>query len=120
MVASQMAPALFDSTTVDIEAEYPDVKPNYLVRSSASVISFPGFTTIYTEGKDEADEKETSPLPHLEKGDEALAVLIEDREASAGSTGKVAGGSVVSAGGCWVISAGGCWVVEASAASSVS
>ncbi len=72
MVASQMSAALFDNTTVDIEAKYPDFKANYLLRTSVSVISFPGFITLYTEGKDEAEEekRKSSSLPRLEKGDE--------------------------------------------------
>jgi len=69
MVASQMSAALFDNTTVDIEAKRP--KTRYLLRTSSSVNIFPGFMILYTEGKDEADkEAEGSPLPHLEKGDE--------------------------------------------------
>jgi DNA topoisomerase-1 len=71
MVASQMAAALFDSTTVDIEARCPDTKTDYLLRSSSSVNRFPGFTTLYTEEKDQAEEAQRTPsLPQLEKGDE--------------------------------------------------
>ncbi len=72
MVASQMAAALFDNTTVDIEARCPDTKTNYLLRSSSSVNRFPGFTVLYTEEKDQAEEEEEkSPaLPRLEKGDD--------------------------------------------------
>ena len=70
MVASQMSAAVFDNTTVDIEAECP--KTRYLLRTSVSVINFPGFTILYTEGKDEADKEggKSSSLPQLEKGDE--------------------------------------------------
>ncbi len=71
MVASQMSAALFDNTTVDIQAECPDARADYLLKTSTSVITFPGFITLYTEGKDEAEEgKKSSPPPHLEKGDE--------------------------------------------------
>ena len=72
MVASQASAALFNNTTVDIEARYPDFKANYLLRTSTSIVSFPGFTVIYTEGKDEAEEGkgESSSLPRLERGDE--------------------------------------------------
>ena len=70
MVASQMTAASFDNTTVDIEARCPET--NYLLRASSSEIRFPGFTIVYTEGKDEADkeEKKSSSLPRLEEGDE--------------------------------------------------
>ncbi|MBA7638744.1 DNA topoisomerase 1 [subsurface metagenome] len=70
MVASQMTPASFDNTIVDIKARCSET--NYLLRASSSKIRFPGFITLYTEGKDEADkeEKKSPPLPYLEKDDE--------------------------------------------------
>ncbi|MFC2025387.1 type I DNA topoisomerase [Chloroflexota bacterium] len=75
MVASQMASAIFDNTTVDIEARCTDSKTDYLFRTSSSVIRFPGFTILYTEQKDEAEEEKKGPsLPQLEKGD-ALSLL---------------------------------------------
>jgi DNA topoisomerase-1 len=67
MVASQMAAALFDNTTVDIEAKN---HTDYLLRTSTSVNTFPGFMTIYSERKDEAEEERKGSLPRLEKGDE--------------------------------------------------
>jgi DNA topoisomerase-1 len=71
MVASQMSAAVFDNTAVDIQAQCPDSKTKYLLRTSCSVTRFPGFMILYIEGKDEAEEeKKSSPLPQLEKGDE--------------------------------------------------
>ncbi|MFC2071318.1 type I DNA topoisomerase [Chloroflexota bacterium] len=71
MVASQMAAALFDNTTVDIEARCPDSRDHYLLRTSSSVLRFLGFTTLYTEQKDQdEEEKQTPSIPSLEKGDE--------------------------------------------------
>ncbi len=72
MVASQMAAATFDNTSADVEAKRPLAKANFLLRSSSSVIRFPGFTILYTEGKDEAEKEEpkVSLLPRLEKGNE--------------------------------------------------
>ncbi len=70
MVASQMSATLFDSTTVDIKAKCPSPKDKYLFRTSVSVITFPGFTVLYTEGRDEPEEAKKNPsLPQLEKGD---------------------------------------------------
>ncbi len=69
MVASQMSAALFDNTTVDIEAGYRDFKANYLLRTSISVSTFPGFMVLYTEGKDEAEKEGGNSLPSLEKDD---------------------------------------------------
>ena len=72
MVASQMSAALFDNTTIDIKARRPYFKADYLLRTSISIISFPGFTILYTESKDETkeEEKKSSLLPQVEKGDE--------------------------------------------------
>ncbi len=66
MVASQMAAALFENTTVDIEAKDHQ---DYLLRTAASINTFPGFITLYSEGRDEDEEEEKSTLPPLEKGD---------------------------------------------------
>ena len=68
MVASQMAAALFDNTTVDIEAKCPE--SDYRLRTSSSVNKFPGFIILYSEGKDEAEEEKRATLPRLKKGDE--------------------------------------------------
>lgn len=78
MVASQMAAALFDNTTVDIEARNHTA---YLLRTSTSINTFPGFITLYSEGRDEADEEGKGSLPHLEKGDELelLGIFPEQR-----------------------------------------
>jgi DNA topoisomerase-1 len=78
MVASQMAAALFNNTTVDIEAKDHD---DYLLRTAVSVNTFPGFMTLYSEGKDEAEEIEKTPLPALEKGEtlELRGIFLEQR-----------------------------------------
>ena len=76
MVASQMAAAIFDNTTVDIEAKCTSARANYLFRTSTSVNRFPGFMVLYSEQKDQADEEEkkSPPLPPLVNGD-ALNLL---------------------------------------------
>jgi len=72
MVASQMSAALADNTTLDIEARCPESKTDYLFRASSSVVKFPGFIILYTEGKDESEKEaqKSSLLPQLERGDE--------------------------------------------------
>ncbi|HYP27417.1 MAG TPA: type I DNA topoisomerase, partial [Blastocatellia bacterium] len=50
-VASQMMPAIFDQTTIDIKAG-----PRYLFRATGAVLKFNGFLAVYEEGKDEKDE----------------------------------------------------------------
>jgi DNA topoisomerase-1 len=46
-VASQMRPALFDTTTADIVAGH------YTFRASGQHMTFPGFMQVYVEGRDE-------------------------------------------------------------------
>jgi DNA topoisomerase-1 len=69
MVASQMAAAVFDNTTVDIEARCSEPRANYLFRTTASVNRFQGFILVYTEGKDTEDEEKESTLPPLVESD---------------------------------------------------
>ncbi len=75
-VASQMVPARFDTTTVDIEAGA------YTFRASGLVMRFPGFLDVYRDpepaagdqnGEQPGDENKT--LPPLREGD----VLRHDR-----------------------------------------
>ncbi|MFZ2088045.1 MAG: type I DNA topoisomerase, partial [Desulfobaccales bacterium] len=60
-VASQMAQALFQLTTVDVAAG------DYLFRATATVMTFPGFTVLYQETAEE-EEKEAK-LPPLKEGE---------------------------------------------------
>ncbi|MEP6818249.1 MAG: type I DNA topoisomerase [bacterium] len=69
-VASQMTPALFDQTTIDIGAG------RFIFRASGSVQKFDGFLKIYQEGRDEKteeDEEAERTLPLVEQG-ETLAL----------------------------------------------
>ena len=60
-VASQMQPAVFDQTAVDISAI------GHLFRANGQVMKFDGFIRAYTEGRDEKDEEEVEGiLPELE------------------------------------------------------
>ena len=70
-VASQMMPAIFDQTTIDIAAG-----EKYTFRATGSVMKFDGFLAVYEEGKDEKDEEDeerAAKLPKVVKGD-ALAL----------------------------------------------
>jgi DNA topoisomerase-1 len=68
-VASQINPAVFDQTTVDIDAKSgADV---FWFRVTGSVLKFDGFLKVYEEskeGKDEEDEELKHKLPALEAG----------------------------------------------------
>jgi len=56
-IASQMAPALFDQTTIDVWARGKN-GVDYTFRATGSVLKFEGFLKIYQEGKDQADEED--------------------------------------------------------------
>ena len=68
-VASQMNPAVFDQTTVDIDAKSGN--EIFWFRVTGSVLKFEGFLKVYEEskeGKDEEDEELKHKLPPLEVG----------------------------------------------------
>jgi DNA topoisomerase I len=75
-VASQMMPALFDQTTIDIQAG------RFVFRTTGSVLKFDGFLKVYQEGRDETaveDEEAERTLPLVTKG-ETLALNKIDPE----------------------------------------
>jgi len=68
-VASQIMPAVFDQTTVDIDAK--SGADTFWFRVTGSVLKFDGFLKVYEEskeGKDEEDEELKHKLPALEPG----------------------------------------------------
>ncbi|MDP2948355.1 MAG: type I DNA topoisomerase [Chloroflexota bacterium] len=73
MVASQMADAVFDVTTADIEATPLGAgKPRpYILRATNTQLAFPGYRHLYTEARDEGEEEDVgkNPLPELAAGD---------------------------------------------------
>ena len=63
-LACQMANAVYDSVSIDVESA------GYLFRANHSSVKFGGFTAVYEEGKDEDDEIAQSPLPDLKEGEQ--------------------------------------------------
>ena len=80
-VASQMMPAIFDVTTIEIDAVSDKT---YNFRTSGSVLKFDGFLRVY-----EADDEEEDRLPNIPKGtnlplaskDQLKKLAIEARNA---------------------------------------
>ena len=68
-VASQMVPAVFDQTTVDIHAA------DTVFRATGQIMKFDGFIRVYTEGRDEErkedeeDDEAERQLPVLSEGE---------------------------------------------------
>jgi DNA topoisomerase I len=70
-VASQMMPALYDQTTIDVSAKGKS-GVDYLFRATGSVPKFDGFLKIYQEGKDQTDEDDEElkhRLPAVTEGE---------------------------------------------------
>jgi DNA topoisomerase-1 len=69
-VASQMRPAVYDETVVDIGATPEAGRPSYLLRAKGSTLKFKGFLAVYEETREEKVEtRPTVEEPHLQKDD---------------------------------------------------
>ena len=71
MIGSQMADAIVDVTTCDVEATIAQGE-RYLLRATNTQLRFPGFRQVYEEGRDDGEEEEDlgkNPLPALTAGD---------------------------------------------------
>ena len=71
-IASQMADALLDTVSVDIEAD------NCIFKATGSTVKFEGFTVLYDEAKNEKGENKN--LPELEKGMEIKVKSLEGNQ----------------------------------------
>ena len=75
-VASQMAEALLDQTSVDLSADLGVPVPSGPfagaqhcgLRAAGTVIRFPGFMKLYIEGLDDQDEEKEGLLPPMTEG----------------------------------------------------
>ena len=75
-VASQMASADIERTTVDISVQGRDGQP-YVVRATGSVVMFDGFLKLYEEGHDDEEGEDGGRLPKLKKGDQLRDALVK-------------------------------------------
>jgi len=65
-LASQMAPAVYDTVTVEITGG------GYVFRASASNLKFPGYLAVYQESENE-EEDEKRAIPEVQEGQELVA-----------------------------------------------
>jgi len=82
MLASQMADARSEATTVDIDAVCPESigesKQVYNFRATGSVLVFPGFRTLYLESRDDSEDDDSRrSLPQLNVGDPLRSLDLE-------------------------------------------
>ncbi len=81
-VASQMMPAVFDQTTIDVNAQGGDGAA-YTFRATGSVPKFKGFLEVYEEGKDQKDDEDEElkhRLPQVAPGEELKFKSIEPEQ----------------------------------------
>ena len=71
-VAGQMAPALYDTTTIDFDVVGAGAE--YQFRSTGSILRFQGFTRLYVEATEAGDRRpidDLAALPDMDVGDSA-------------------------------------------------
>jgi DNA topoisomerase-1 len=77
-VASQMLPAVFDLTHVDVE------NGRHVLRASGKVLRKPGFLAVYREAREEADdeapEEDSAVLPALTEGEALKLVKLNSEQ----------------------------------------
>ncbi len=78
-IASQMASAVYDTLSVDIEVS------GYIFKANGSQVRFPGFMAVYTEGKDEESKdedlrEENMDIPDLEEGEKLRLKKLEPEQ----------------------------------------
>jgi DNA topoisomerase-1 len=81
-VASQMMPALYDQTTIDVGAKGKNGADG-IFRATGSVLKFDGFLRIYQEGKDQADEEDEElkhRLPRVAEGERLRSKAIKPEQ----------------------------------------
>src|SRR6184192_2775363 len=78
-VASQITPAVFDQTTVDIDAK--STSATFWFRVTGSVQRFDGFLKVYKESKEGKDEEdEELKLPPLEPGQKLTLRVLKPEQ----------------------------------------
>jgi DNA topoisomerase-1 len=73
-IASQMAAAVLDTMSVELENE------GVVFRASGSKVKFPGFMKVYVEGTDDQTEEQDRLLPDLQQGETVISKNIEPKQ----------------------------------------
>jgi DNA topoisomerase I len=78
-VSSQMSQAVYDRTSVDIEAA------GAIFRATGQVMKFDGFMRVYLEGQDEIEEDEGGSLPMMTEGERLTLINLVTQLEEAGN-----------------------------------
>ena len=70
-LASQMSQAVYDTVTVEIDAD------KYNFRANGQTLKFKGFMALYVESKDHEEKEEDGQIPELEEGEKLVKQKIE-------------------------------------------
>ncbi|MFC4409228.1 type I DNA topoisomerase [Chungangia koreensis] len=73
-LASQMAPAVLDTVTIDLRQD------DVVFRANGSQVKFQGFMKVYVEGTDDTVEEKDRILPEMEKGDSIKNIKIDPKQ----------------------------------------
>lgn len=73
-VASQMAPAVMDTMTVNMS------NGDVTFRANGSKVKFQGFMKVYVEGSDDQQEEKENILPELKEGDKVVSESINPKQ----------------------------------------
>ena len=73
-MASQMAAAIYDTISANIEAN------GYIFKASGQTIKFKGFMTLYVEGTDSKEQEEENMLPELKENEEVKLIKIDPKQ----------------------------------------
>ena len=73
MLASQMADAVSEATSVDIDAACQGTSNVYNFRATGSVLKFAGFRSVYLEGRDESSDSDNAKTLPVLSADDPLA-----------------------------------------------
>ena len=85
-VSSQMNPAVYDRTTVDIQSA------DAMFRATGQVMKFDGFMRVYLEGQDDAsDDDDVETLPAMTEGERLQLIKLAAVKADAPDNGKTNG-----------------------------
>ncbi len=73
--ACQMANAVYDNVSVDVDSA------GYTFRANYSELKFPGYTAVYEEARDEESNEISNPLPSLSEGERLkLEKMLPDQQ----------------------------------------
>ena len=70
-LASQMSQAIFDTISVDIDAD------KYNFRASGQTLKFKGFMALYVESKDNEEKEDDGKIPELQEGEKLNKQKVE-------------------------------------------